>query len=385
VQTIHRRRAAVLLVAAGSLALAGCGSDNNTASSSSSSASGSTNSSSTSGETSSTDAAACPSGTLNAEGSSAQKNAFEEVVTAYNEKCPDLTINYNPTGSGTGIKQFNAGQVDFAGSDSALKTEEKDGVIEVDAAKKRCESDAWNLPMVIGPIAVAYNLDGVDKLVLDAATLAAIFQGEITTWNDPKIAALNDGVTLPSTPIKPFFRSDDSGTTENFTKYLKAAGGDAWAGEPAKSWTGKGEGKEKSSGVADAVKATAGGITYVELSYAKDNALGMAQIDNGSGAVELTSESIGKFIATATADGEGNDLRLKLDYATKEAGAYPIGLVTYEIVCSVNKDAEKQNQIKSFLSFFASSDAQTLIEEIGYAPLPAEVQSKVAAAVEALS
>ena len=372
------------LAAIGGLALAGCGSDNNTATSTTGTA-GSASSSSAAGSSESAPATDCPSGTLNAEGSSAQKNAFEEVVTAYNEKCADLTINYNPTGSGTGIKQFNAGQVDFAGSDSALKTEEKDGVIEVDAAQKRCESPAWNLPMVIGPIAVAYNLDGVDKLVLDAPTLAAIFQGEITTWNDPKIAALNSGVTLPDTAIKPFFRSDESGTTENFTKYLKAAGGDAWAGEPAKSWTGKGEGKEKSSGVADAVKATAGGITYVELSYAKDNALGMAQIDNGSGAVELTSESIGKFIATSTADGEGNDLRLKLDYATKEAGAYPIGLVTYEIVCSVNKDAAKQNEIKSFLTFFASSEAQSLIEEIGYAPLPAEVQTKVAAAVAALS
>ncbi len=376
----RRRRAVVLLAAAGSLALAGCGSDNNTTSSSTS---GGDTSSSTSDA--GTAAADCPSGTLNAEGSSAQKNAFEEVVAAYNEKCADLTINYNPSGSGTGIKQFNAGQVDFAGSDSALKTEEKDGVIEVDAAKKRCESDAWNLPMVIGPIAVAFNLEGVDKLVLDAPTLSAIFNGEITTWDDAKIAALNEGVTLPSTAIKPFFRSDESGTTENFTKYLKAASDGAWSAEPGKTWTGKGEGKEKSSGVADAVKSTVGGITYVELSYAKDNALGMAQIDNGSGAVELNSESIGKFIANSKQSGTGNDLRLDLDYATQEAGAYPIGLVTYEIVCSVNKDAEKQKAIKSFLGYFASGDAQTLIEEIGYAPLPTEVATKVAAAVEALS
>lgn len=380
-QITHRRRAAVLLAAAGSLALAGCGSDNNTTTSSSSSSDAGSSSTSSSSET----AADCPSGTLNAEGSSAQKNAFEEVVAAYNETCADLTINYNPSGSGTGIKQFNAGQVDLAGSDSVLKTEEKDGVIEADAAKERCGSEAWNLPMVIGPIAIAYNIDGVDTLTLDATTLAAIFQGEITTWNDPKIAALNEGVSLPASDIKPFFRSDESGTTENFTKYLKAAATDAWKGDPGKTWTGKGEGKEKSSGVADAVKSTAGGITYVELSYAKDNALGMAQIDSGSGAVALTSESIGKFIATAKQSGTGNDLGLTLDYATKEAGAYPIGLVTYEIVCSVNKDAEKQKQIKSFLSYFASPEAQSLIEGIGYAPLPTEVQTKVAAAVEALS
>jgi len=394
VKITHRRRAAVLLAAAGSLALAGCGSDNNTETSSSSAAGSSSSASDSAGSSSSDSAsesassggeAACGSGTINAEGSSAQKNAFETVVAAYNEKCPDVTINYNPSGSGTGIKQFYSGQVDFAGSDSALKTEEKDGVIESQKAEEQCGSPAWNLPMVIGPIAVAYNVEGVDKLVLNAEVLSGIFQGEITTWNDGKIAALNSGVDLPDTAIKPFFRSDESGTTENFTKYLKAAGGDAWKGEPAKTWTGKGEGKEKSAGVADAVGSTAGGITYVEMSYAKDNSLAMAQIDNGSGPVELTSESIGKLIATAEQQGEGNDLALSLDYATQEAGAYPIGLVTYEIVCSKNKDAAKAEAIKGFLNYFAGSEAQASIEEIGYAPLPAEIQTKVAAAVAALS
>jgi phosphate transport system substrate-binding protein len=375
------------VAALGAVALAGCGSDNNTTSSTSSTSgtTSSAGSSSSSGSDTGTAAADCPSGTLNAEGSSAQKNAFEEVVAAYNEKCPDLTVNYNPSGSGTGVKQFNASLVDFAGSDSALKTEEKDGVIEVDAAKKRCGSDAWNLPMVVGPISVAYNLPGVDKVVLTPALLSGIFQGEITTWNDAKIAAANPGVTLPGTAIKPFFRSDESGTTDNFTKYLKAAGGDAWKADPGKVWTGKGEGKEKSSGVADAVKSTEGGVTYVEWSYAKDNGLSMAQIDNGSGAVELTADSVGKFIAAAQADGQGNDLRLKLDYATKEAGAYPIGLVTYEIVCSKNSDAAKQAAIKSFLGFFAQGDTQKSLEDLGYAPLPADLQTKVAAAVAALS
>ncbi len=383
----HSGRIAALAVI-GSIALAGCGSDDNpSGSSSSGAASSGAASSETAGGESSTggDAMDCPTGTLNGEGSSAQKNAMDEAIASYNEKCPDVTINYNPSGSGTGIKQFNAGQVDFAGSDSALKTEEKDGVIETDAAKKRCGSDAWNLPMVIGPIAVAYNLPDAEKLVLTPELLAGIFQGEITTWNDAKIAAANEGAKLPDTAIKPFFRSDESGTTDNFTKYLKAAGGDAWTGEPGKVWTGKGEGKEKSAGVADAVSTTEGGITYVELSYAKDLGLSMAQIDNGSGPVELTSEAIGKLVATATQDGEGNDLRLKLDYATKEAGAYPIGLVTYEIVCSKNSDAAKQEMIKSFLSFFASADEQSKLEEIGYAPLPAEVQTKVATAIEALS
>jgi phosphate transport system substrate-binding protein len=370
--------ASVALV--GSLALSACGSDNN--------ASGSGSSDTASGSSSNASAADCGpdgGGTLNAEGSSAQKNAIEEAISSFQDKCSGTTVNYNPSGSGAGIKQFIAGQVDFAGSDSALKKTEKDGKIEADEAAKYCGSPAWNLPMVTGPIAVAYNVKGVDKLVLTPEVTANIFNGKITTWNDPAIAKVNSGVTLPSQPIKVFFRSDESGTTENFTKYLKAAAPNAWTAEPGKAWTGKGEGKQKSDGVAGAVKSTEGGITYAEWSYAKDNSLGIAQIDNGAGPVELTGDSVGKAVAAAKPDGEGNDLRLKLDYATKEAGAYPILLVTYEIVCSKGKDAKKAELTKAFLKHFASEETQKSLEEIGYAPLPAEVQAKVETAIGALS
>ena len=371
---IQRLGQVAALALVGSIALAGCGSDDNTA--------GSASSSSATGSAASAD---CFEGTLNAEGSSAQKNAFEEAASSFLEKCPNGTVNYNPTGSGAGIKQFIAGQVDFAGSDSALKTVEKDGVIEADAAAKTCGSPAWNIPMVTGPIAIAYNVAGVDKLILTPAVAADIFNGKITTWNDPAIAAVNPGVTLPSTAIKVFFRSDESGTTENFTKYLSAAAPDKWTAEPAKVWSGKGEGKEKSAGVAEGVKSTDGGITYVEWSYAKDNDLSIAQVDNGGGATELTAESVGKAVEAAKADGTGNDLRLKLDYTTKEAGAYPILLVTYEIVCSKNSDATKAANIKAFLKHFSSVDVQKSLEAIGYAPLPTSVQTQVAAAVDALS
>ncbi|WP_377645108.1 phosphate ABC transporter substrate-binding protein PstS [Oryzobacter terrae] len=370
---IQRFGQVAALALVGSIALAGCGSDDNTGTGSS----GSTSAAAASGD--------CFDGTLNAEGSSAQKNAFEEAAASFGSTCSGATVNYNPTGSGAGIKQFIAGQVDFAGSDSALKTEEKDGVVESDAAAAYCGSPAWNIPMVTGPIAISYNLEGVDTLVLTPAVAADIFKGTITSWDDPKVAAVNPGVSLPKTAVKVFFRSDESGTTENFTKYLNTAAGDVWTDEPAKKWTGKGEGKEKSAGVAEGVKSTPGGITYVEWSYAKDNDLGIAQVDNGGGAVELTGASVGKAVEAATADGEGNDLRLKLDYATKEAGAYPILLVTYEIVCSKNKDAEKGKQIKAFLKHFSSTDVQKGLEEIGYAPLPASVQSKVTTAIEALS
>jgi phosphate transport system substrate-binding protein len=325
---------------------------------------------------------------LNAEGSSAQKNAIEEVIAKYNEKCADVTVNYNPTGSGAGIKQFNASQVDFAGSDSALKTEGSDGAVsEADAAAKRCANNpALNLPMVIGPVAIAYNVDGLDKLILDGATAAKIFQGTVKTWNAPEIAKLNPGVTLPSAPISVFFRSDESGTTENFTKYLAAAGGGAWTGKPAKKWTGTGAGKEKSAGVAEGVKSTENSITYVEWSYAVDNKLGVAQIDNGSGTpVELSAESAGKALAAAKPAGTGSDLSMKLDYATKEAGAYPIILVTYEIACSKGLPAEKTALVKSFLSYFASTEGQSSLTELNYAPLPDAIRTKVDAAIQSIS
>ncbi|GAA1983556.1 phosphate ABC transporter substrate-binding protein PstS [Terrabacter lapilli] len=374
--SVSRISALGAIALSGALALSACASENN----GSAPAAGSTGAAA-----GSTAAGDCFSGDLKAEGSSAQKNAIDEAIKAYQNACSDANIDYQPTGSGAGIKQFIAKQVDFAGSDSALKTTPKDGKVEADDAKAACGSEAWNIPMVTGPIAIAYNVKGVDKLVLNAEVAAKIFDGKITTWNDPAIAALNKGVTLPSTPIKVFFRSDESGTTENFTKYLKAAAPDAWSYETGKKWTGKGEGKEKSAGVATAVKGQDGGITYVELSYAQQNQLPMAQIDNGSGPVELTADSVGKTVATAKQTGTGNNLALKIDYATKEAGAYPIVLVTYEIVCSKYADAATGKKAKSFLKTFASDAVQKQLQSKGYAPLPAEVATKVQTAVSAIS
>ena len=373
-----RRRLASVTGAAlvGTLALAGCGSNNNASTSPS-----------TSGGASPASAADCAPGTLSGEGSSAQKNAIEQAIADYQATCTGATINYNPTGSGAGIKQFIAGQVDFAGSDSALKTVPVAGATGTEQANadKTCASPAWNMPMVTGPIAVAYNVKGVDKLILTPAVTAKIFNGVITKWNDPAIAAINPGVTLPATAIKVFFRSDESGTTENFTKYLAAAAPTDWTAAPGKKWTGKGEGKQASAGVSDAVKSTDGGVTYTEWSYAKDNKLGIAQIDNGGGAVELTAPAVSKAVSAAKQAGTGNNIKLKLDYATKEAGAYPILLVTYEIVCSKGKEAAKAKLVQSFLKFFASTDEQAKLVGIGYAPLPAAVQTQVNTAISALS
>ena len=367
--------------ALGTLSLAACGSDPT------SGAQPGSGTSASEGGSASASSLACPAGSLNAEGSSAQGNAITEVIAAYNAECGDkATIEYNPTGSGAGIKSFYNGLVDFAGSDSALKTEEKDGVVESDKAAERCGGNpAWNLPMVVGPIAFAYNVDGVDTLVLNAEVLAGIFNGSIKTWDDEKIAALNSGATLPNAPITVFFRSDESGTTENATKFLSEAGNDVWKDEPGKAWTGTGEGKNKSSGVAEGVAGTKNSISYMEWSYARDNNLKVAQLDSGSGAVELTGEAVGTAVADAEVTGSGSDLSLKLKYADNAAGAYPALLVTYEIVCSKGLAADKTAIVKDFLGYFASEQTQQSLEELGYAPLPAELLTKVKTAVDAIS
>lgn len=363
----------------GALALSACGSDNNTGSGGSGDGS---SSAAQSGDQAGAGNVDCGTKPIKGEGSTAQDNAIQEAIASFKEVCPDQSVTYNGTGSGNGIRQFIAKQVNFAGSDSALKS--SDGKTEQADADKACGSPAWNLPMVTGPIAVAYNLEGVDKLVLTPGLIADIFNGKITKWNDPAIAAVNKGVKLPAQDIKVFFRSDESGTTENFTKYLAASAKDKWTAEPAKKWSGKGEGKAKTAGVTNAVKTTPGGITYAEWSSAKDNDLGMALIDNGAGPVELTGESASKAVAAAKPAGEGNNLKLKLDYATKQPGAYPIILVTYEVVCSKYADPEIGKGVKAFLNHFGSADTQKSLEDVGYAPLPAEIQSKVETAVNAI-
>ncbi|NHN55499.1 phosphate ABC transporter substrate-binding protein PstS [Calidifontibacter sp. DB0510] len=373
------RASGVALVAA--LALAGCGSSTNSDSSSSNPAAGGSSSGSDSGSGSgsgSGGAADCFTGNLKAEGSTAQQNAIQQASSSYSQKCSGAKISYNGTGSGAGITAFTNKQVDFAGSDSALKKDKG----EPEKAKQACGSEAWNLPMVTGPIAVAFNVKGVDKLNLTNELIAKIFSGKITKWNDPAIAKENSGVTLPATNISVFFRSDSSGTTDNFTKFMNTTDPTDWPEKNSKTWTGKtGQGKAKSAGVAQAVSGTDGGIGYVEWSYAIQNNLKVSKL-NG---IDLTADSVGKAVEAATQSGTGNDLALKLDYKTKAQGAYPLILVTYEIVCSKYSDPTKAKNVKAFLSYMASPEFQGTLTKIGSAPLPQSIQQKVATAVNAIS
>lgn len=363
---------ALSATAVAALTLTACGSDNNT---------GSTATSGSASGTSSASADCGGKNSLTAEGSTAQQNAIALFNQVWGQKCQGKNLAYNPTGSGAGREQFVAKNVDFAGSDSAIKEE------QAAQAAERCGGNpAWNLPLVFGPIAMAYNIEGVEGLVLNGDTLAKIFQGQITKWNDPAIAALNEGKTLPDTAVTPIFRSDSSGTTDNFQKYLEAASAGAWTkGDGSEFQGGAGEGAQKSAGVAQAVQATPGAIGYVEKGFADQAGLSYAQINTGAGAVELTDESAGKAIDAAKFAAEGNDLTLDLAslYGTTEAGAYPLVLATYEVVCSNGYDAETAAAVKSFLTV-AANDGQAGLSSAGYVPLPEKFKERLLTSIEAI-
>ncbi|MFE4412520.1 phosphate ABC transporter substrate-binding protein PstS [Streptomyces sp. NPDC093064] len=370
------RRALALgaLAVSGALALTACGSDD-------------TGAKNNAGTDSSTSAAPNSSikcdeakGQLLADGSSAQKNAIDAWVKQFSQAC-GVQINYKGGGSGAGVTAFTQNQVAFAGSDSALKPE------EVTASQKVCTGGGQgiDLPMVGGPIALGYNVPGVDNLVLDAPTLAKIFDSKIKNWDDAAIKKLNPGAKLPNLKIQAFHRSDESGTTDNFTKYLKAATPENWKYEGGKAWQAKGgQAAPQSSGVAQQVKQTEGAIGYFELSYAKD----MSTVDINTGAaapVKATVENATKAIADAKVVGTGSDLALQLNYNTKAEGAYPMVLVTYEIVCDKGNKADTLPATKAFLRYIASEEGQSILTENDYAPIPDAIISKVRTTIDSLS
>ncbi|HAM24427.1 MAG TPA: phosphate ABC transporter substrate-binding protein PstS [Actinobacteria bacterium] len=323
----------------------------------------------------------CTTGAIKASGSTAQKNAMADWINAYQSACPDATIDYQAIGSSAGITDFKNNQTAFAGSDSALKPEDAPG------ADARCKTGkAINIPMVGGAITLAFNVSGVDSLTLTPAVIAGIFNGSITKWDDTKIKALNSGVSLPSASISAFHRSDGSGTTDNFTKYLAATAPAQWTYGNAKEWKAPGGlGAKGNDGVAAAIKSTDNAIGYIELSFAQDAALKVASVDNGAGAVEPTSQNAAAAITKATRAGTGNDLKLNLDYTIKEANTYPIVLVTYEITCQKGLPSKDLALTKSFLTYTASDAAQNGLTDSGYVPITGDLLTDVRSAVASLA
>jgi phosphate transport system substrate-binding protein len=321
--------------------------------------------------------------TLKASGSTAQANAMTRFVIAFEQACPGQSVNYTPNGSGAGISEFTGNQTDFGGSDSPLAPN------EYAAAQQRCGSPAWNLPVVFGPIAITYNVKGLSSLTLDAPTAAKIFNGAITTWNNPAIQPLNKGAALPAEPIRVVFRSDLSGTSDNFQKYLDAASNGAWGKGTGKTFNGGvGEGAKGNDGTSALIKATEGSITYNEWSFAQEKNLNMAKIITSAGpdAVTISADSVGKTISGTAVTGQGHDMVLDTVtfYNPTQPGAYPIVLATYEIVCSKYPDSQVGTAVKAFLQSTIGAGQNGLADN-GYIPMPDSFKSWLSAAVNAIT
>lgn len=367
---VSRTRALTGLLAAAGLALTACGSDDTTPA-----GSGAT------GGTGGTDTAkaACATGNLAATGATFQLNIQKQWIKDYAAQCSGATIDYTGTGSGAGVTQFSAGTVDFAGSDSLMKTEDQ---AKADA---RCGAGnrAIHLPITAGGVALLYNLQGVTDLKLTPETIGGIFGGSITQWSDPKIKADNPNATLPSIPIQAVHRSDSSGTTNVFTSYLDAAAKSVWTlgkGNEVQ-WPG-GQAAKGSDGVTNAVKQAQGGITYAEQSFAESSGLPTAQVQAGDGFAEVDADSVSKSLAQATVDESKGDVRVSVDYAAPAEGAYPISTVSYVIVCDRgNKNAAL---LKGYLSY-AAGDGQKSASSIGFAPLAGPVAEKVTSKISSLA
>jgi phosphate transport system substrate-binding protein len=377
---LNRFGAALGVLATGALVLSGCG--NNTNTTNNTTVQGTTSAGSSPGSS----AAKVSCGgkkTLKASGSTAQANAMARFVNAFEQACSGQTLNYTANGSGAGINEFLGNQTDFGGSDVPLSAD------EAGKAQQRCGSPAWNLPVVFGPIAVTYNVNGVSALNLDGPTTAKIFNGAITTWNDPAIAALNPGTNLPATPIHVVFRSDQSGTTDNFQKYLDGASEGAWGKGSGKTFNGGvGEGAAGNDGTSAAIKNTDGAITYNEWSFAQQRKLNMARIVTSAGPEPVTigPESAAKTIAAATIKGQGNDLVLDTlsFYKPTQPGSYPIMLATYEIVCSKYPDPQVGTAVKAFLQSTIGAGQNGLADN-GYVPIPDSFKSRLSTAVNAIA
>ena len=406
--TLSLRRKALVAAIAGTLVLAACGGDDDDSSSDSTEAAGAASSApaattetsdaggavTTDGGTegsdtteAGSDGTSAPmepvSGTLIGAGASSQAAAMQAWQAGFQEANPDATVEYDPVGSGGGRETFLAGGSDFAGSDAYMDDEDYAASIE------RCAGDqgAINLPHYISPIVVAYNLPDVPELNLSPATIAGIFSGAITAWDAEEIAADNPDATLPDTAINPVHRSDESGTTQNFTQYLSTVAPEVWTDEPDQEWPDVGgEGAQGTSGVVAAITAGEGSVGYADASQIGD--LGAAKVGVGDEFVEYSPEAAAKLVEVSTrVEGRSEfDLAFDLDRGTTEAGVYPITLVSYHIVCLQYDDQAKADLVKSFMAYVGSPEGQqAAADAAGSAPLSDAVLEKVSAAVDQIS
>ncbi len=356
-----RRRQQVMTVAgavvAMALSLAACSSSSSSSPSGGSSSSG-----------------AAVSGTLNGSGSSFQNTFQLAAIAAFRSVQPSMTVNYDSVGSGTGRSNLAAGTVNFGGSDSPIPSSEQ--------ANFQGKTVLY-FPVLIGPITMSYNLPGVNSLKLDPVLIAQIFQGQITKWNDPAIAADNPGVSLPSTPITIAVRSDSSGTTQNFALFLQTAAPSVWklGSSSTIKWPSTARAGAQNTGVASIVKSTPGAIGYVDYADAKASGLKFASVKNSSGAYLAPSA------AGSSASAAGVTVKPDLTFHAvwgSGATAYPITYQTWDLVYAKQPNANDVAMLKAYLGYLLGA-GQQLLSSLGYAPLPSNIDSMAKAQLSQIS
>jgi phosphate transport system substrate-binding protein len=373
---LHRLAPTVVVTLASALALAACGDDNPTESATDAgngADSGAASEEEMGGEGGSL------SGQISASGASSQASAMTAWIAGYQDVQPDVTFLYDAIGSGGGRENLLSGASPYIGSDAILDEEERAAVVETCG-----EGGAIHFPLYIAPVAIPYNLPGVDSLNLSPDTLAQIFDQQITTWDDPAIAEDNPDVELPDTEITAVNRSDESGTTENFLEYLTAAAPDSWSYEPSGDWpVGGGEAAAQTTGVIEVVGSTEGAIGYADASAVGE--LGTAAIGVGDEFVEYSAEAAAAVVDNSELieTGVEGDIALELARDTTESGNYPIVLVSYHIACSSYEDATTADIVQDFITYVSSEEGQQVAAEAaGSAPISEDLRSRVLESVE---
>ncbi len=312
--------------------------------------------------------------TLNGAGSSFDNPLFSKAFAEYTKTNPAVRVNYQSVGSGAGIKQLTQKTVDFGATDAPMTDEQMQAAGGPDAIV--------HIPVTLGAVAITYNVPGLDKpLDLDGPTLTDIFLGTITNWNDPKIAALNQGVTLPDLPIAIVHRSDGSGTTNIFTTYLASVSSD-WKDKVgvglSVNWP-VGIGGKGSEGVSGQVKQLPGGVGYVELAYATQNKLAVANVKNSAGSFVAPSAAGATACADAAAKSMPADLRVMIAGCTgDDAAIYPISGFSWVVLYTEQSDAARGKALVGVLDWLIH-DGQQYGADLDYAPLPAPVVDLAAA------
>jgi phosphate transport system substrate-binding protein len=329
------------------------------------------------------DTAAALAGSLVGAGSSAVGAAQAVWIAEFQMANPDVTVTYDPTGSGAGRETFLGGGSAFAGTDRAFKDDELAAGGFASCAEG---SGIVQLPLYVSPIAVIFQLEGIDSLNMSPDVIASIFAQSITDWNDPAIAALNEGVELPDLAITAVHRSDDSGTTENFTDYLFQAAPSIWTAEPDGVWPFEsGEAAQGTSGVVDAVTNGTGTIGYADASRA--GGLGTVSLQIGDEFVPFSPEAAAAIVdASPFIEGRPDfDLSIELD-RTPDSAAYPVVLVAYLVACETYLDSAQAELVKAYFTYMASDEGQAAAAAgAGSAPISASLFERVTAAINVIS